>query len=241
MTPNDDVIRVDVQTVADYYMATGMLKPSATDVPCVQSPFASAILHFEIAPWGKSRVRIDSEPRRTVLRCAVGMAGDLEHPRGQIYAVVSHDEHGVPTGELVMGHDLEFTPTNLAEYQLWIERYFQVALLSLSFMHVKGATVEAPPTAIPMLASKRRQARAQQRIHTLRIEPLERVMREARASAGKGVAVHLVRGHFKDFRNGPGVGGNPKARGLYWTPPHVKGNPDRGLVAKHYETGDVAS
>ena len=44
-------------------------------------------------------------------------------------------------------------------------------------------------------------------------------------------ALHICRGHFKDFSN-HGLFG--KYRGTYWWPMHTRGSSDNGLVVKDY-------
>lgn len=51
-------------------------------------------------------------------------------------------------------------------------------------------------------------------------------------------AEHLVRGHYRDFRE-KGLFGNPNMRGIYWTPPHTRGSSDVGQVRKSYEVTDA--
>lgn len=45
---------------------------------------------------------------------------------------------------------------------------------------------------------------------------------------------HLVRGHFADYSNGPGMFGNELLRGVYWVCPHARGNADQGTIIKDY-------
>jgi hypothetical protein len=56
--------------------------------------------------------------------------------------------------------------------------------------------------------------------------------RDGHSGTGEGepLALHWVRGHFKDFRE-KGVFG--KAKGVYWWSPHLAGKADR-VVLKDY-------
>ena len=47
-----------------------------------------------------------------------------------------------------------------------------------------------------------------------------------------GRRLHLARGHFKDFRNGPGLFG--KYKGIYWWDQQMRGSGDLGEVKKGY-------
>lgn len=45
--------------------------------------------------------------------------------------------------------------------------------------------------------------------------------------------LHIMRGHFKDYRDGKGLFGRYK--GVYWWDNHVRGDADNGIVIKDYE------
>ena len=45
-------------------------------------------------------------------------------------------------------------------------------------------------------------------------------------------ALHICRGHFKDYRDGKGLFG--KHKGLYWWDSTVKGNANNGEIKKDY-------
>jgi hypothetical protein len=53
--------------------------------------------------------------------------------------------------------------------------------------------------------------------------------------SGHGVARHICRGHFRDYRTGPGLFG--KTHGMFWTPPHMRGSEIYGSVIKTYQVG----
>jgi hypothetical protein len=55
-----------------------------------------------------------------------------------------------------------------------------------------------------------------------------------------GVALHLARGHFKDYRTGGGLFG--KQHGMWWSGPTLRGDPVRGVVVSDYDVspGDPA-
>jgi hypothetical protein len=51
-------------------------------------------------------------------------------------------------------------------------------------------------------------------------------------SVGVQKAMHICRGHFKNYTEGKGLFG--KYHGMYWVDSHVKGNKDFGTVNKDY-------
>lgn len=69
----------------------------------------------------------------------------------------------------------------------------------------------------------------------LNIEPMKRVLRSEGGleEAGPRVALHICRGHFKDYRDGPGLFGKHKS--VYWWEGSVRGSLVRGKVEKDYQ------
>lgn len=236
-----DIPLVDIQTVCEYHFAGAeeRMINLAKDAPICRTQFDAMLMQWTPMSWP------------VPLRCLVigdetftQVTTEVHRPYGGLGRVpVSFrfmlDENGGPD-ELITGSPTGYDKPP-ASWDGWKFGYSNAAicLMAISFMHVKGARIDVPDH--PSRQARRAWERSKQQIKVLKLEPLDRVVREWRQSGEQGRRVHLVRGHFKDFRNGPGVGGNPNARGVYWTPPHVKGNPERGIVAKQYETGQVAS
>ena len=117
--------------------------------------------------------------------------------------------------------------------------YFLIpALLALSFLHCKNVGMVAhDPNKIPGKRAKRNQSRV--RYHVLHIEPMKKVLREEGQSETTGIkhALHICRGHFKDFSKGKGLFG--KYQGLYWWDSQVRGNTKHGIVNKDYDVSPV--
>jgi hypothetical protein len=73
------------------------------------------------------------------------------------------------------------------------------------------------------------------RHHVLRIEPRALERRATTASTtSRAIPLHLVRGHFEDYRE-HGLFGRPDLRGIYWWDAYVRGTPTNGTVSKSYE------
>lgn len=118
---------------------------------------------------------------------------------------------------------------------MWFARCMSVALLTISFMHCKNVVqrVVAPP---PRLSKrhKERHGRLLFSYRVLEIEPMKQVLRaEGRSEeVGLAKALHICRGHFKDYRERGLFGRN---KGLYWWDQHVRGSIEAGVAAKDYE------
>lgn len=108
-------------------------------------------------------------------------------------------------------------------------------LFALSLMHAKNVSLEDAPSLAPALARKREKRNRQVvQFKTLVVHPMRQAAkaetREGSSSAKQ--AMHLCRGHFKDFREGKGLFG--KFKGLYWWDMHVRGDREQGQIIKDY-------
>jgi hypothetical protein len=117
-----------------------------------------------------------------------------------------------------------------------------LSLATIPFLHCKNVEM------VPNKPEQRTQHRAVKRYgqplctyHTLKIRPMQRILEtEGRLSeTGIRQALHICRGHFKDFRNGTGLFG--KFKGLYWWDQQLRGAPEFGVVDKDYEVAPVQS
>jgi hypothetical protein len=125
-----------------------------------------------------------------------------------------------------------------AVQMLWgIADFLVPVLMATSLLHAKNVSIERePPIDAPLQrAHAKRYGRPRVRFHVLHIDPMRKVLRAAGAETpdtGVRQAMHLVRGHFLDYRDGRGLFG--RFRGLYWWDQHVAGRLDEGFVAKEY-------
>jgi hypothetical protein len=114
------------------------------------------------------------------------------------------------------------------------------AFLAISMMHCKNvALAEVVPPAALSKARERRKGLPLLRYYELEIEPMKKVLRsEGRiAETGLNQALHICRGHFKDYRKS-GLFGRHK--GLYWWDQHARGDADFGVVVKDYSIASPA-
>jgi hypothetical protein len=102
--------------------------------------------------------------------------------------------------------------------------WYNPALLAISFLHCKNVTMV--DHVVDAKLAKRcyeRQGYKPTGYKTLVIEPLKAILRqEGRAHEhGLAKAMHICRGHFRDYREGRGLFG--KYHQLVWTPSVVRG------------------
>lgn len=111
-----------------------------------------------------------------------------------------------------------------------------VIWVTISFMHCKKQTklIEHTPPEKVQRKRARRNKPPLTKYYTLDIEPLKEILRtEGRVhEVGLPKALHICRGHFKDYSQGKGLFG--KYKGLYWWDSHIRGSEDAGAVVKDY-------
>lgn len=98
------------------------------------------------------------------------------------------------------------------------------ALLAVSFLHCKNVTVIDNEVPKPLRKKYwKRHGLEPTRYKTLVIEPLKQILRHEGRSHEVGIqrALHICRGHFRDYREGRGLFG--KYHQLVWTPSIVRG------------------
>lgn len=102
--------------------------------------------------------------------------------------------------------------------------YMHPALLAISFLHCKNVEVvnNEPPAKLAKRTEERHGIRPCA-YKTLIIEPLKQILRKEGGSDKHGIphAMHICRGHFKDYRGGKGLFG--KYHQLVWHPQLVRG------------------
>lgn len=120
-------------------------------------------------------------------------------------------------------------------YVIAVEALFP-ALISLSFMHCKNVELKTvtPSVKLSRIHAKKT-GRPLLKYKVLEIEPLKRILdSEGNAEqTGLKLALHICRGHFKDFSKGKGLFG--KYKGLYWWDSQVRGDSKHGIVIKDYQ------
>lgn len=131
-------------------------------------------------------------------------------------------------------------PVTMGDFLRYFKEHYSPsifpALLAISFMHCKNVTVvpNEPPPKLSR-AHQRRHKHPLLRFYTLQIDPMKEVLRREGKSDEVGLqrALHICRGHFKDYRAGAGLFG--RHQGLYWWDSLVRGSMREGVVIKDYD------
>jgi hypothetical protein len=120
----------------------------------------------------------------------------------------------------------------MKNYMTW----FNPAFLAISFLHCRNVTLVDNAVDKP-LAKKWRAKHGHwpTPYKTLVIEPLKKILRTEGRSGEVGVqkALHICRGHFRDYRNGRGLFG--KYHQLVWMPSIVRGTKGESAPPREIE------
>jgi len=117
-----------------------------------------------------------------------------------------------------------------------INAWTHPALLTVCFLHCRNVTVERHECPVKLAKrTKERHGYIPSPFHTLVIEPLKQILRKEGKSDTHGLAkaMHIARGHFKDYRQGKGLFG--KYHQLVWHDAVVRGTRGRGGDPPHRE------
>jgi hypothetical protein len=147
------------------------------------------------------------------------VAGVIDGPHGTI--IVALDGEGraleVPCMQSWAGEELEGL---MKDIMAWINPLY----LAVSFLHCRNVRIEEHPVDQKLVKRTReRYGITPASYKTLVIEPLKQILKgEGRSGeVGLAKAMHICRGHFRDYREGRGLFG--KYHQLVWTPATVRG------------------
>jgi hypothetical protein len=111
------------------------------------------------------------------------------------------------------------------------------ALLAVSFLHCKNVKMveNSVPPKLQKRYGERHQGHRLAGYKTLVIEPLKQILRSQGGSGQVGLAkaMHICRGHFRDYREGKGLFG--KYHQLVWTPAIIRGTKGKEAPPREIE------
>lgn len=127
-----------------------------------------------------------------------------------------------------------------ATIESWFSGMFQTVMMTITFMHSKNVELieQIPPAKLSRKAEKK-YGQPLTRYCVIKVNPMRTLKRP---TGETDIEVHksqshrpmtIVRGHFKDFRDGKGLFG--KYRDIYWWDQHLVGDPEIGVIEKDYE------
>lgn len=190
--------------------------------------------------WARRLMSLSPRPR-----WLIELTLYLEHSKGDpvgpyLMCRFPIDDDGTPTDDqslfmnnLVGGSRLSAKDQRRQVDELFL--YVAPALLAISFLHCKNIEISVNEPPIPLSRKHAKHyGRPLIRYHVLNIRPMRTVLRKEGNIETEGLekALHICRGHFKDYRK-DGLFG--KYKGIYWWSDQVRGHPRRGLVLKDYK------
>lgn len=105
---------------------------------------------------------------------------------------------------------------------------------SFAFMHCKNVSLVPPKISRQVRRQAERSGKPQLDYRILNIEPMKSVLKKEGNldEVGLKTALHICRGHFKDYRDGAGLFGQHK--GIYWWEGQLRGFLKQGKTDKDY-------
>lgn len=124
-----------------------------------------------------------------------GLLGDFREKKAWIYV-----------------YPKKLRPEAVSQISDMISVYAKATLLAISFLHCKNVKIRENHTIVP---KKQKRKEPVTKFYTLEIEPMKKILETEGNSKSTGLqnALHICRGHFKDFR-AKGLFG--KHKNIYW-------------------------
>jgi hypothetical protein len=153
----------------------------------------------------------------------LALDGEIQGPHGSICMAI--DEHGAAIERPYMQSYVDSSDEFMQHLMRSVMGWTHPALLAISFLHCRNVSMmdHAVPARLAKRYRERHKGLKPTAYKTLVIEPLKAVLRtEGRAGAvGIQKAIHICRGHFRDYREGRGLFG--RIHQLVWMPSTVRG------------------
>lgn len=193
-----------------------------------QNAGAGVAMLLEMHPYRiiNMSVFLDSEATGVLATVGVDEQGKVLSIQDNLSYLLS-----APAGWIQKEADWEWTK-NLAA------RVLMVSMATVNFMNCRNVEViDNKPTRQQRRAAERAGKKPPVAYKTLVIHQVGQ--RRLRTSSGgvnseQVVSLHICRGHFKDYRQGAGLG-RWKRHGVWWWSPQVRGRVEHGKVVKDYE------
>jgi hypothetical protein len=120
------------------------------------------------------------------------------------------------------------------EYARGMSTQVHPIMLAISFLHCKNVQTKQMEDPHQKKKKKKRGKIGGIKFNVLEIEPMKKVLKTEGRSDEHGIskALHICRGHFKDYRD-KGLFG--KHKGIFWWEHSIRGSKEKGVVDKVYD------
>ena len=177
-----------------------------------------------VQAWIRARLPTELLAYPMMFAYHVGSDGEII---GRCGAVDDRDGQPLVSGD-VWDRQFSDSTVNELDWVLW------PCAVAISFGHCKNVRhVEHIPGGKLEKARLKRGRKPTLRYYTLEIDPMREVLRREGHSDTLGLkqAMHICRGHFKDYRQSGLFG---KIKGVFWWDQAVRGTAEAGVVVKDY-------
>lgn len=252
----NNAICVNAQDVCDYFYSNGKEEWNPLiDFPSPRPPFPLLWIEWKLSPSLLKKEDQDSshpvtsgfllETKENQVTLNLWRLGIEGLSRVMVLFRYRFDKSGEIITELTPKGRTGIELAALApEHEAFVSQHSQqlvtllaVPLLTLSFMNCKNIEAVVERESPTKLNIKRQRAGKLPitKIYTLKIDGVRRLINNYSGGTNKGFknALHLCRGHFKDFSHGRGLFG--KLVGRYWWGSVLRGSEENGKVIKDYQ------
>lgn len=243
-----------INNVARYYFENFYTVPTVKELPNVAPPYP--VMWFEYTIGGVEGFPLKEELRIAVLTRSTRISDYFIDSDGEVISVIGKDEENkmfITEAITVVRSKYQAMSPNTTSFVVCNSEGVPIltrtltdkrivedaevnwhltvpAFLAMSFMHCKNVKQEVnyPPRVVSKHGTPRT------KFYTLMISPMKKILEHEGQSnkTGLKMALHICRGHFKDYSKGSGLFGRNK--GLYWWDSHVRGDSSHGVVVKDY-------
>jgi len=248
----------NVDNVAEYYYLSSQVEwDFRKDFPAIMPPFENTFLEFRMPKmgmfieglkfinpglkFGALIVKHDVEKQeniKAILEFVLfGSQNKIPFFMGGMRLAVDKYGAWVPLQGRTYDDGIQYLiPGDTAEQQEivknGVDQQMRPIFLAISFLHCKNVKTIQQGTGLNH--GRRSRHTPGIRYHVLNIEPMKQVLKTEGNSETVGLkkALHICRGHFKDYRE-TGLFG--KFHDIYWWDSQVRGTLENGVVLKDYK------
>ena len=257
-----DTIIIDAENVKNYYWESDKNNYTIKDFPNISPPFEDFFIDLGTSKYKEGNVSIEimssfhciesfkegsnlkmgfkictmsnTEPRSMFLTPGELIIKDRDVCFMRLF-------NSVPLSENIQNINTvnKINKMSQEDRQDLIKNALHMGMLTISFMNCKNTTlIENNPcdnlTRQQKRMMERKNIEPEKKYYILDIEPMKKILRKEGNIEENGFkkALHICRGHFRDYSKGNGLFG--KFKGLYWVDMHTKGNKANGEIIKDY-------
>ena len=242
----------DITNVAEYVRdecGRGHRQWSQTEFPCLAPPYEDYWMEFAVRPCGDPAAARRAGALVLAEEYPVGNGSTplvegarwhtwalllFELRDGRFFAGPGHEEYLDRSGVCMQRFIRRPAHWDSELCRQAVDEVFLPISLATTFLHCRNVVVEEKsPSIRRSRAHEERTGRPLVTFKTLQLEPVQRLLSEEgkREEVGLKVALHICRGHFKDYRE-RGLFG--KRHGIYWWGQALRGHAEQGVVLKDY-------